>query len=61
MLCILNAKSIKPMCEIVLYAYSLFILNCVNPTTVPTINDNNELSNKLVVHVKLNANNDLLV
>ena len=28
---------------------------------VPTIKDNKELTNKLVVQVKLNANNDLLV
>ena len=50
-LLILKAKSIKPRCDIVLYANNLFILNCVKPNTVPTINDKNELKSKPDVQV----------
>ena len=42
----LKANSIKPKCDIVLYANNLFILNCVKPNTVPIIKDKNELNNK---------------
>ena len=45
----------------VLKASNLFILNWVNPTTVPIINDNKELTKKIVVQVKLKENNILLV
>ena len=51
----------KPTCEIVLYANNLFILNCVKPTTVPIINESNELTNKLDVQLNSKANNELLV
>ncbi len=54
-LLILKAKSIKPRCDIVLYANSLFILNCVKPKTVPTIKDKNELKSKPEVQLKLKA------
>ena len=54
-LLILNAKSIKPRCDMVLYANNLFILNCVKPSTVPTIKDKNELNNKAEVQLKLKA------
>ena len=56
-----KASNIKPRCEIVLYAKSLFILNCVKPNTVPIIRDNKELSNKLDLQLKLNGKNELLV
>ena len=49
----LRAKSIKPRCDIVLYANNLFILNCVKPKIAPIIKDKNELNNKPEVHVKL--------
>jgi hypothetical protein len=51
----------KPKCDIVLYANNLFILNCVKPKTVPIIKDKRELTNKLLVQLKLNSNKDLLV
>ena len=47
----LRAKSIKPRCEIVLYANNLFILNCVRPKTAPIIKDKKELNNNPEVHV----------
>lgn len=37
------------MWEIVLYANSLFILVCVKPSTVPIINENKQLKDKLIV------------
>ena len=58
---IAKANNIKPRCEIVLYAKSLFILNCVKPNTVPIIRDKRELSNKLDLQLKLNGKNELLV
>lgn len=54
-LLILKANNIKPRCEIVLYANSLFILNCVKPKTVPIIKDKNELKSKPEVQLKLKA------
>ena len=54
-LLILKAKRIKPICDIVLYANNLFILNCVKPSTVPIIKDNNELKSKPDVQLKLKA------
>jgi hypothetical protein len=41
--CILNPHNINPTCDIVLNAKSLFILDCVKPTTVPTTKDKREL------------------
>lgn len=54
-LLILKAKSIKPRCEIVLYANNLFILNWVKPKIVPIIKDNKELNNRPDVQLKLKA------
>jgi hypothetical protein len=51
----------KPTCDIVLKAKSLFILDCVNPTTVPITKDKRELNNKLVVQEKSISNIDLPV
>jgi hypothetical protein len=51
----------KPTCDIVLKAKSLFILDCVNPTTVPITKDRRELNNKLVVQEKSISNIDLPV
>ena len=45
----------------VLNANNLFILDCVNPTTVPIIKDKRELNNKLVVQEKSISNMGLLV
>ena len=58
---IAKANNIKPRCEIVLYAKSLFILNCVKPKTVPIIRDNKELKSKLDLQLKLNGKYELLV
>ena len=44
---IAKANNIKPRCKIVLYAKSLFILNCVKPKIVPINRDNKELKSKL--------------
>lgn len=55
------ASNINPKCEIVLYANNLFILNCVNPKTVPIIKDKRELKSKLDVQTKLQEINKLLV
>jgi hypothetical protein len=56
-----NPNNIKPTCDIVLKAKSLFILDCVNPTTVPIIRDKRELNNKLIVQEKSISNMDLPV
>lgn len=58
---IAKANNIKPRCEIVLYAKSLFILNCVKPKMVPIIRDNKELKSKLDLQLKLNGKYELLV
>ena len=50
-----KAKSMKPKCDIVLYANNLFILNCVKPNTAPIIKDKRELNNKPEVQLKLKA------
>lgn len=42
----------KPICEIVLYANNLFILNCVKPSTAPIIKDKNELNSRPEVQLK---------
>ena len=60
-MCILKPNSINPTCEIVLNANNLFILDCVNPTTVPITKDKRELNNKLVVQEKSKSNIGLLV
>ena len=49
----LKANKMKPRCDIVLYAKSLFILNWLNPTIVPIINYKKELINKLLVQENL--------
>ena len=49
------------MCEIVLYANNLFILNCVKPSTEPIMRDRKELNNKPDVQLKLKAKKKLLV
>ncbi len=54
-LLIVKANSIKPRCDIVLYASNLFILNCVKPKTLPNIKDKNELKSKPDVQLKLKA------
>ena len=56
-----KANNINPRCDIVLYAKSLFILNCVKPKTVPIIRDNKELSNKLNTQLKFRGKYVLLV
>jgi hypothetical protein len=56
-----NPNNINPTCDIVLKAKSLFILDCVNPTTVPIISDKRELNNKLIVQEKSISNMDLPV
>ena len=56
-----NPNNIKPTCDIVLKAKSLFILDCVKPTTVPTTKDKRELNNKLVVQEKSRSSIGLLV
>lgn len=60
-MCILSPNKINPTCEMVLNAKSLLILDCVNPTTVPIINDKRELNNSVVVQEKSISNIDLLV
>jgi hypothetical protein len=40
----------NPMCDIVLYAKSLFILVCDKPKIVPITKDKKQLMDKLVVH-----------
>jgi hypothetical protein len=57
----LKPNNIKPTCDIVLKAKSLFILDCVNPTTVPIIRDRRELNNRLCVQEKSISNIDLPV
>lgn len=52
MLDILKANNIKPTWEIVLYANSLLILNCVKPSIVPINKENKQLINKLNVQLK---------
>lgn len=47
-----KASNIKPRCEIVLYAKSLFILNCVKPNTDPIIKDNKLLNNNITFQEK---------
>jgi hypothetical protein len=59
--CIVKPNNINPTCDIVLKAKSLFILDCVNPTTVPIIRDKRELNSKLVVQEKSTSNKDLPV
>ncbi len=54
-LLIVKANNIKPRCEIVLYANSLFILSCVKPKTAPIIKDKKELKSKPEVQLKLKA------
>jgi hypothetical protein len=54
-------NNIKPTCDIVLKANSLFILDCVNPTTVPITKDKRELNSKLVVQEKSISKTDLPV
>ncbi len=61
MLLMLRASNMNPKCDIVLYAYNLFILDWVNPSTVPIIRDNKLLTSKQVVQLKFSARNDLLV
>jgi hypothetical protein len=56
-----NPNNKNPTCDIVLKAKSLFILDCVNPTTVPIISDKRELNNKLIVQEKSISNMDLPV
>lgn len=51
----LKASSINPRCEIVLYANSLFILNCVSPKTLPIIRDKKELKVNPLIQLKLKA------
>ena len=60
-MCILKPNSINPTCDIVLNAKSLFILDCVKPTTVPITKDKRELNNKLVVQEKSKSKIGLLV
>ena len=49
-LLIVKANNKKPICYIVLYAKSLFILDWARPTTVPIIKENKELiSNKFFI------------
>jgi hypothetical protein len=59
--CIVKPNNINPTCDIVLKAKSLFILDCVNPTTVPITRDKRELNSKLVVQEKSISNKDLPV
>ena len=59
--CILKPNNINPTCDIVLNAKSLFILDCVSPTTVPITKDRRELSNKLFVQEKSRSSIGLLV
>jgi hypothetical protein len=56
-----SPNNINPTCDIVLKAKSLFILDCVNPTTVPMISDKRELNNRLCVQEKSISNIDLPV
>ena len=58
---IAKANNIKPRCKIVLYAKSLFILNCVKPKIVTIIRNNIELKSKLDLQLKLNGEYELLV
>lgn len=57
----LRPNNINPTWDIVLKAKSLFILDCVNPTTVPIIRDRRELNNRLCVQEKSISNIDLPV
>jgi hypothetical protein len=60
-MCEIKPDNINPTCEIVLNAKSLFILDCVNPTTVPITKDKRELKSKLVVQEKSMSTMDLPV
>ena len=60
-MCIVKPSNINPTWDIVLNAKSLFILDWVNPTTVPIIKDKRELNNKLVVQENSKSNSGLLV
>ena len=49
-----SASKINPTWLIVLYANSLFILNCVKPSTDPINKDNKLLINSIFFQEKLN-------